>query len=444
MKRIFRNDFYINDENDVLEIVSKKNNNIVFPINQAHAVYLSLFNGLYDDREIGQIVSELFGDDISKFASVNRFLMPVEYAFLAFGRYIHPYSPEDFLKKKYKLPVDSGQDIVIPRYMTLCLTHMCYRKCLYCYAQAEKSKNIEYNALDMSDYKRLLLEAFDLAIEGVLLTGGEPLMHPYAYDIIEFLCSHGIKTQVLTKYPINEKRLLFIDTRFLDLCLSIDTYEPTMANYLTSSTSFFDDMRQNIIILNKNNIAFNATIVITKLNILQVINTIMFLLNSGAKHVFTNYYSYDKVKVDELVLSEEEKNDFDQKIKEFIRTSKLSGYVTHNVSISTNDILKMRCDGLFRKVSIDYNGKYLICDHARDVYTGFKDIQNQTILEHYNSELINMYRYPSREKYNGTNCEKCELFEKCIAKNSCYAKSYARYNNLFRPLKEVDDVCDKR
>ena len=444
MKRIFRKDFYIDANNDMLKEKKKKNEKISFSINQAQAVYLSLFNGLCEDSEIEKIALELFGDNIKKLVPMERFLLPVEYAFDIFGHYVHPYLPEGFLKKKYNMPNDFNKDIIIPRYLTLCLTHKCYRKCAYCYAHAEKSKVIEHNALNIKEYQNVLMEAFDMAIEGVLLTGGEPLLYPNVYDIIDFLCSHGIRTQVLTKYPLNEKRLRMIDTRFLDICLSIDTYDPKLANYLTGSSSFFEDMRNNFLILNKMQIAFNATIVITKLNISQILDTVQFLLKSGAKHVFTNYYSYDNDQVDELVLSEEEKKDFNREISIFINNSKLNGYVTHNEHNKNSiDILQMNCAGLHKKVTIDYDGKYLICDHARDIHTEFKNVKTHTIIEHFNSKTMEMYRYPQREKYKGTKCEKCKFFEKCAAKNSCYVKSFAEHNELYRPLKEIEDVCNK-
>ena len=113
MKRIFRNDFYIDANNDVLKVVSKKNEKISFSINQAQAVYLSLFNGLCEDSEIEKIALELFGDNIKKLVPMERFLLPVEYAFDIFGHYVHPYLPEGFLKKKYNMPNDFNKDIII-------------------------------------------------------------------------------------------------------------------------------------------------------------------------------------------------------------------------------------------------------------------------------------------------------------------------------------------
>lgn len=447
MVRILRKDYTIKStDTDCLVIENAYNKSVSLPIFQAQAVYLSLFDGLREDEEINYVVDELFGNDSFKLKSVNRFLMPIELAYSVFGVYEHKYEPLQFLSQKYKN--ENSVFLHIPRYLTLCLTHKCRRKCIYCYANPAYSNKIEKDA--MSDYmiEKILADAFNMAIEGVLLTGGEPMMHPYVYNIIDFLSNHGIYTQVITKHPLKEDCLKNINTGSLDLCLSIDTTDSDLAKWLTGSRSYFSDILNNINILKRVNIPFSVALTITRKNEANVLSTVNDLLGKGAKHIFTNHYFCDDDIniVEELMMSADEKRHFDTKWMTYINENGFNSDVSHkpHPDYYFNNLDHVNCSGLTKKVTIDYNGNYLLCDRLIDIDLGFNNIYHQDIFEHWNSDIMNYYRNPPKDKYKNTICSHCIDFNICNAKNSCYVKSLAQYNMMYRPIKEVEYACGKR
>lgn len=447
MARILRKDYIIRStDTDYLVIENIYNKNVSLPILQVQAVYLSLFDGLREDEEINQIVGELFDNNSFKLKSVNRFLMPVELAYSIFGVYEHKYEPIQFLSRKYKN--ENSVFLHSPRYLTLCLTHKCRRKCIYCYANPAYSNKIEKDAMPNYMIDKILADAFDMAIEGVLLTGGEPMMHPYIYNIIDFLSNHGIYTQVITKHPLKKEHLMNINTTSLDLCLSIDTNDSGLAKCLTGSRSYFDDIQNNISMLKGVNIPFNVAMTITRKNEINALSIVNDLLEKGAKHIFTNHYFCDNDinAVEELMMSADEKRVFDAKWTACIKENGLNECVSHKSHPDDyfNNLDHVNCSGLTKKVTIDYNGNYVLCDRLTDIDFGFNNIYHQSILEHWNSDIMNYYRNPPKDKYNKTICFHCISFNTCNAKNSCYVKSLAQYNMMYRPIKEVEYVCGKR
>jgi radical SAM protein with 4Fe4S-binding SPASM domain len=449
MKRILRNDFIIEQlNNNSLVLKSKSNTDITFSILQAEAVYLSLFDGIREDDEVKQISFELFGENSSKLKSVDRFLLPVEIAYSLFGRYEHKYTPMQFLTQKYHTENKNSRYLHIPRYITLCLTHKCHRRCIYCYAGAPFSNGIENDAMPNLMIKKILNEAFEMAIEGVLLTGGEPMMHPHVYDLINYLGNRAIYTQVLTKHLLNKENLKRINTSSLDLYLSIDSNNPALANWLTGSKYYYNDMMKNDEMLNKIGIPFKATTVITRKNKSNILDIVHFLLSIGATRVLTNHYSCevkDKV-VPALMLKSEEKREFDTSWTECIKEHELGNVVFHKKHPSdyVEDLEHMDCSGLTKKVTIDFNGEYILCDRLSDVQIDFGNIWQKSILEHWNSEVMQNLRYPKNDLYKTSVCGNCNRFKSCYAKNSCYARSIIQHGTMYHPVKEVEYVCDKR
>lgn len=447
--RILRNDFIIKSlDGESLVLASKKNESIIFPIHQAEAVYLSLFNGIREDDEIAQISDELFEENSYKLKAVDRFLLPIEYAYSIFGAYEHIYQPMQFLSQKYKIVNTDSIFLHSPKYLTLCLTHKCLRRCIYCYAEAEYSNDIENDAISIQMIYKIINEAFDMAIGGVLLTGGEPMMYPHAYNIIDYLSNHGIYTQIITKHLLNEESLRNINTNSLDLCLSVDSNDSKLANWLTGSNTYFDDILENIKILERIGIPYKASIVITRKNEATILDVVRFLLDKGAKCVFTNHYACeDSTKaVKQLMLNNEEKRIFDEKWIACIHEYGLDDLVFHKAhpADTVKDLEHTKCSGLTNKVTINYNGAYILCDRLADINLGFSNVYEQSMLDHWNSNVLQSLRYPEKGLYKATICNDCNKFDTCIAKNSCYARSLVQHNRLFYPIKEVENVCNKR
>lgn len=446
MIRVLRSDYSIETiSSGQLALKSRKIERAVFPIQSVEAVYLSLFDGTRDDDDVARIAFELFGENSNKLTSVARFLLPLEISQRIFGHANNPYYPEQFMTRRYNAQYKNEDYANIPKYMTLRLTHKCLRQCIYCYEESEFAESVETHTMSFETIRLLLDQAFDLAIGEVLLTGGEPMMHPYAYDIIDYLGQHGMHVKVLTKHRLDEARLSNINTSTLDLYLSMDTYKPEIANWLTGTPTYFDDMLSNVHLLNRIGIPFQTTAVVSQKTASDILDTVRFLLDLGARHVYTGHYNCDdKTKiVKELYINEDERLAFDEKWLSCIHENNLGGSVFHKSQPDCvcKDLEHAVCDGLSSKITVNYNGDYILCDHLIGAELGLSNVYKQDFLEHWMSAAMNQLRYPNSTQFRSTVCDGCDKFDRCTAKNSCYARSIAQHHMMYRPVEEVEYAC---
>ena len=87
------------------------------------------------------------------------------------------------------------------------ITSACNMKCAYCHNEGNKS----INQLSLGDIELLIKESYDLGLEQVRLTGGEPLVHKQIFDICQMLSeSYGLKVGINTNLIEIDKLLYMI------------------------------------------------------------------------------------------------------------------------------------------------------------------------------------------------------------------------------------------
>lgn len=449
MINILRNDFCVMENKNSLILKSKVIDDFQYPLSRAEAVYLALHDGFKDEETVNQIAKELFGDDISPLKSIHRFLSPLNNAEeVRDSSHKYVNSIYSFLKSQYKLYKEDNSGVPSPRYLVLCLTQHCSRRCPYCYANPSHAQTVECDALALSQLVDIVNQASFLAVEGILLTGGEPMLHPAVYDLINYALSKNISIYVTTKQRLKRSMLAKIKSNLFHISLSIDSHIPEIANTLTGSKSFYDDMLYNMKILYELGIPYYIKSVITKINADTIMEMIRFFKENHAAGIETDHYvcdDIDRVKPS-LMMSVEEKIKFDTYFNNEIMLNHFETFVHHKphlTQIQYNSKLAV-CSGLFSKIIIDYAGNYLLCDKMQQPgFMDLRNIQTQSLWQHWNSPVMNTLRYPPREFYKKTICYNCKKFEVCKAKNSCYAKSIQQYNTYFRPEERVENVCSQ-
>ena len=78
---------------------------------------------------------------------------------------------------------------------TVCLwvTDFCNLSCKYCYA-----KPFSGNIMESHRLLNLIDELVEIGVFDITLAGGEPLLHPEIYNIIEKCTGGGVRTGLLT------------------------------------------------------------------------------------------------------------------------------------------------------------------------------------------------------------------------------------------------------
>jgi MoaA/NifB/PqqE/SkfB family radical SAM enzyme len=453
MTRLFRPDFLIEQAEGSLFLKNTHYPSVKIPVNPVAALVLALHDGIRNEDEIVSILQFVFKENYThlkdKHREYERFLVPINKANVLFEKPWPSYNLKNIISgmKNYS---DPGGRRPSPRFLSLYITNSCTRRCKYCYIdKVNHNASCNEQSLSLAEIKNILSDAFKLGIESVLLTGGEPFLISDTYEIINSAAYYNIKTQILTKHLINAGAIRNIDTSLLDLSLSIDSHKDDIANYLAGDKTFFDDMLKNMALLKSLNIPFVVSIVITKINIEHIFETVMYFLKNGACRVVTNHYAVDNPLDinNDLYLPVDDKIRFDQEWYEVLKSNGLDKKVTHKPYLVglDKDSGCVLCNAGYSKLAIRFDGRYIFCEkltYCGEIVLGTtRDI---SLLDMWESGKLLKYVCPGRQMYEGTTCYVCTIFETCKLKNACFYKSLKQHGTIYHPLSEVKDVCTKR
>lgn len=84
------------------------------------------------------------------------------------------------------------------------LTYRCQAQCIHCYNpgatrnDSERSARGDIEELSFDDYKRIIDDLCANGLVAVTISGGDPFMHPYVWQIIDYLYQNDIATSIYT------------------------------------------------------------------------------------------------------------------------------------------------------------------------------------------------------------------------------------------------------
>ena len=100
----------------------------------------------------------------------------------------------------------------IPYHASFELTPFCNFDCKMCYIHLTDKQFEKEGLLPTSEWRNIILQAYDLGLRSVTLTGGECLMFPGFRDLYLFLHNKGIKIAVLTNgYMLDDSYCRFFE-----------------------------------------------------------------------------------------------------------------------------------------------------------------------------------------------------------------------------------------
>lgn len=128
------------------------------------------------------------------------------------------------------------------RIVQLSLVCECNLKCIYCYATDRPKAG---NRLTREDHFRLIddIHAISGDVE-IVLTGGEPLLSPYVFELAEYAKSLGHQVHLLTNGTlINEESAKTVSKTFNLIKLSLDGSTPAIHEFHRGRGSFAKTMK---------------------------------------------------------------------------------------------------------------------------------------------------------------------------------------------------------
>lgn len=167
----------------------------------------------------------------------------------------------------------------------LCVTDFCNAQCSFCdFWKTERATNINKEDVDLT----VDLLQTKLNCGYVEITGGEPLIYPYIYDLINAATRKRIITQLMTHGGLlTEDKIQKMNQAGLNIVsISIDHYKEDIFNSHRGIENLSQVIQQNLPHFKKTNIITSAGITIAKHNIEDFEKTAEFALSIGFDLVF--------------------------------------------------------------------------------------------------------------------------------------------------------------
>ena len=109
-------------------------------------------------------------------------------------------------RNKYRISITSG----------------CNMKCVYCHNEGNKV----CSKLTIEQIEKIIEQSYDLGLEEVRLTGGDPLTHPDIIKICKMINSNGLKISINTNCILIEKLLYLVKKGLINrVVVGLDYYD---------------------------------------------------------------------------------------------------------------------------------------------------------------------------------------------------------------------------
>lgn len=333
------------------------------------AIVLLLFNGRRSDYEIDRIIDalaqknhkwkELYDDTIRNYGYILE-----EY------ENENATGPYELEAIKEVLLLEQNSFILnrrmVPRKIIWLITDLCSRQCIYCYLGKEKTKQINVNIGDITTERiqKLANECLDIGVEEVVLSGGDPLLCKNVYDIISQFQKKKISIYIFTKMIIDFSKLKYKE--YLMFIFSLDSIVPETADYLAGYKGHCGEMLENIRLCEESNISFSVSITVCSMNILEIEDTVNWLLNNTTGSVAITKYKCYKGRND---IGEVTDGQFEKLHEEIVKMVKAdySNRLIFNMTMDSNDIC---CDAGRERIVIDKFGNAKICEKSLESIDG--------------------------------------------------------------------------
>ena len=340
-----------------------------------------------------------------------------------------------------------------PSRLSINITDVCARKCIYCstgskYGNVQNQNN---NFLSVERFAQILNEAKELGVTFIEIGGGDPFMCGNIFKYIDILSKTNIPWMLSTKMLITEDMAMKLKKLNVSILqVSLDTYDEKTADFLMDVKGSFSQIISSVTNLQKYKINVRVKGVITSYNIEQIPIFCLFLIEKGIKNISFNFYgaSCGRNK-EELYPTFNQINNLNSKMKKLINNVKNNieiDYSGENLinhldyiygSVQKKNINRRQCGASVSQLNIRPDGKVVYCDSLQnDDRFIIGDLKSQSIMEIWNSETLRSWKIPNREYFKNTDCYDCKLFNKCYTKR-CFLRSTIQYGTPF----EKDPWC---
>lgn len=308
------------------------------------------------------------------------------------------------------------------------LTHDCNFDCIHC-----GNYHLKHSFMDFSLVQRLLDEFNEINGKKVMLTGGEPLLHPQLEDILKLTATHAYETKLSTNgFLLNQPNFDFVLDYNLAFKLSLDGTRE-VHNLIRRNPNSYDSLLASMkkISTKKKEIVTRTTVM--KNNEESIVD-MLFELDRLTKEEGIYLHSAKIWPVRAigradhgLMLSPKQYHSFLEKLNNSTRDFKFSFKIIVGPTFGIEQKFKggpiqyddiYTCNILHHSIEIAPNGDIYPCSFMRYSFGNVKNFPLKSIFMLEQSMLCRRNVLAKRK----VECGNCVFFEQC--KGGCIAETY--------------------
>lgn len=258
------------------------------------------------------------------------------------------------------------------------LSDLCNLSCLHCYTNSNKKGSINKKEKLVS----ILYQLIDEDILSIGFGGGEPLMLPYIFDLIDIAESNNVKTSISTNGTlVNHKNVLKLRKANLSIAqISIDGPEH-VHEFIRGKNTFMPAIK-GFRMFKEFGIETRAAMTITNLNYKFIKKTADICMEAGADRFVVFRYVPEGRKSDNLVISKDILKEITMVLLDIEKNypSTIIGFedlIFFPHLLDINKTPKHRCNAGVDVLNILANGDITPCPHSRQIVIG--NIFNSTL-----------------------------------------------------------------
>lgn len=178
------------------------------------------------------------------------------------------------------------------------ITRNCNQKCFYCFNDSGPShKKAE---LDLFEWMKILSKLQSFGCNSILVTGGEPFMHPDILEILKYCIGLGFETSILSNgYKIaafvEAHPVLFSKIRLAQI--SLDTMDAEVYNARRGYTGAFNDAIDAINALRTVHVPIEISTVFSDQTLSQIIDLAKYCESIDAALIIRELISTGRYKI---------------------------------------------------------------------------------------------------------------------------------------------------
>lgn len=422
---------YIINENFILETLG--NNGALLRDFYTENIYVlnktSLFVVQNLDKNIDEIAILLFkGLSDNSGVSIDEIKLDVQ---AVINDLIH----KDFIRLNNIIKLDKEIRYVNVKNLYIEIISLCNKKCIYCYNENFIQKK---EFIEIENVEKLINQCDPNVLEGVMISGGEPLLHKDIEKLFVLCKKYKLKVAMISNASlIDNEKAKMLSKYNINIQFTIDGYTKELNDFTRDKDSFENQLKA-LELLKKNN--FKGF-----LNI----RTNLWRENTTYENIKGIIEICEKFDISRLDLVEVKKNDSFKNVlleKDYEKVKTIINKLNTKVNvIYERDVEEFKCsldvglENIEFGLRISSSGDIYPCQYFLDkqfsIGNIYCDSLSNIIKGDKNKKILNLI---SLRKSFIEKCTSCIYGDKCNA--GCPAKAYLNNKNIFTS----DGSCNKR